>query len=202
MEVSGQRHAPAALYPRRPFDKRLGGPQSRSGGRGYKKNPLPLSGIEPRLPDRPARSQTLYCLSYRGPHLPKYQERTPETSCISESIMSVQHTEPQTPCTKRNSYPSSQAKTSVYYSKSLPFIIAKPFSINFRRVCPLKQLSYWLIPQLPPCRTCGFHSWSPCSKQQSFSLLTRTFSSRVYFRSCPLRFTLSSEYVLAKILIL
>jgi hypothetical protein len=71
MGVSGQRHAPAALHPREkdpryPLDRRLGGPQSRSGRRGLKKNPLPLSGIEPRSPDRPARSQTLYCLSYRG----------------------------------------------------------------------------------------------------------------------------------------
>jgi hypothetical protein len=32
--VSGQRHAPAALYPRYPLDRRLGGPQSRSGRRG------------------------------------------------------------------------------------------------------------------------------------------------------------------------
>jgi hypothetical protein len=37
--VSGQRHAPAALYPRGkdplyPLDRRLGGPQSRSGRRG------------------------------------------------------------------------------------------------------------------------------------------------------------------------
>jgi len=37
--VSGQRHAPAALYPRGkdpryPLDRRLGGPQSRSGHRG------------------------------------------------------------------------------------------------------------------------------------------------------------------------
>jgi hypothetical protein len=33
--VSGQRHVPAALYPfRHPLDKRLGGPQSRSGRRG------------------------------------------------------------------------------------------------------------------------------------------------------------------------
>jgi hypothetical protein len=30
------------------------------------KNPLPLPGIEPRSPGRPARSQTLYCLSYPG----------------------------------------------------------------------------------------------------------------------------------------
>jgi hypothetical protein len=70
MGVSGQRHAPAALYPRGknpryPLDRRLGGPQSRSGRRGQKKN-LPLSGIEPRSPDCPARSQTLYCLSYCG----------------------------------------------------------------------------------------------------------------------------------------
>jgi hypothetical protein len=39
MGVSGQRHAPAALYPggkdpRYPLDRRLGGPQSRSGCRG------------------------------------------------------------------------------------------------------------------------------------------------------------------------
>jgi hypothetical protein len=52
MGVSGQRHAPAALYPwgknpRYPLNRRLGGPQSRSGRRGQKKN-LPLSGIEPR----------------------------------------------------------------------------------------------------------------------------------------------------------
>jgi hypothetical protein len=52
MGLSGQRHAPAALYPRGkdpgyPLDRMLGGPQSRSGRRGKKKNPLPLSGIEP-----------------------------------------------------------------------------------------------------------------------------------------------------------
>jgi hypothetical protein len=33
---------------RYPLCRRLGGPQSRSGHRGYRKNPLPLSGIEPR----------------------------------------------------------------------------------------------------------------------------------------------------------
>jgi hypothetical protein len=49
MGVSGQRHAPAALYPRGkdpryPLDRRLGGPQSRSGRRDWEKNPLPLSG--------------------------------------------------------------------------------------------------------------------------------------------------------------
>jgi hypothetical protein len=68
MGVSGQHHAPAAFYPRGKdprysLYRRLGGPQSRSGHRGYRKNPLPLPGIEPRSPGRPARSQTLYCLS-------------------------------------------------------------------------------------------------------------------------------------------
>jgi hypothetical protein len=55
--VSGQHHAPAALYPRGkdpryPLCRRLGGPQSRSGHRGYRKNPLPLPGavlISPQL---------------------------------------------------------------------------------------------------------------------------------------------------------
>jgi hypothetical protein len=47
--VSGQRHAPAALYPRGkdrryPLDRRLGGPQSRSGHTGYRKNPLVSTG--------------------------------------------------------------------------------------------------------------------------------------------------------------
>jgi hypothetical protein len=38
-----------------------------SGHRGYRKNPLPLPGIEPRSPGRPVRIQTLYCLSYPAP---------------------------------------------------------------------------------------------------------------------------------------
>jgi hypothetical protein len=59
MGVSGQHHAPAALYPRYPLYRRLGGTQSRSGYRSYRKNPLPPPGIEPRSPGRPARSQTL-----------------------------------------------------------------------------------------------------------------------------------------------
>jgi hypothetical protein len=67
--VSGQGYAPDAFYPqgkdpRYPLYRRLGGPQSRSGHRAYRKNLLPLLWIEPRSPGRPARSQTLYCLSY------------------------------------------------------------------------------------------------------------------------------------------
>jgi hypothetical protein len=50
MEVSGQLHAPAALAqgtsPWYPLDRRLGGPQSRSGIGGEEKNPQPPPGIE------------------------------------------------------------------------------------------------------------------------------------------------------------
>jgi hypothetical protein len=53
MEVSGQLHAPAALplgestwYP---WDRRLGGPYSRSGHSGVVKNSQPLSGLEPPI---------------------------------------------------------------------------------------------------------------------------------------------------------
>jgi hypothetical protein len=35
---------------RYPLDRRLGGPQSWSGHRGYRKYPLPLLGIKPRSP--------------------------------------------------------------------------------------------------------------------------------------------------------
>jgi hypothetical protein len=51
MEVSGQFHAPAALPqgkgPWYPLDRRLGGPQSRSGRGGEEKNSRPLPRIEP-----------------------------------------------------------------------------------------------------------------------------------------------------------
>jgi hypothetical protein len=51
MEVSGQVHAPAAFYPqgksrRYPLDRRLSGPQSRSGRSGEEKNGQPPPGIE------------------------------------------------------------------------------------------------------------------------------------------------------------
>jgi hypothetical protein len=70
--VSGQRHAPAALYPRGkdPGTRWTGGWVGPRAGldieaRGEILSSLP--GIEPRSPDRPDRSQTLYCLSY-PPH--------------------------------------------------------------------------------------------------------------------------------------
>jgi len=49
--VSGQLHAPAALSPGRspsyPLDRRLGGPQRRSGRGGEEKNFQPPPAIEP-----------------------------------------------------------------------------------------------------------------------------------------------------------
>ena len=65
MEVGGQHHAPAALPPgktRYPLYRRLGRPQGRSG---RVRKISPLTGI--RSPDRPARSESLYRLSYPGP---------------------------------------------------------------------------------------------------------------------------------------
>jgi hypothetical protein len=51
MEVSGQLHAPAASTPGKslwyPLERRLGGPQSRSGRGGEEKNSQPPLGIEP-----------------------------------------------------------------------------------------------------------------------------------------------------------
>jgi hypothetical protein len=48
------------------LDRRLGGPQSRSGRGGEEKNSQPPPGIEPQNPDRPARSPALYRLNYHG----------------------------------------------------------------------------------------------------------------------------------------
>jgi hypothetical protein len=52
MEVSGQLHAPTAFpqwNPWYPLDRRLGGPQSRSGRGGEEKNSHPLPGLEPPI---------------------------------------------------------------------------------------------------------------------------------------------------------
>ena len=65
MGVGGHHHAPAALPPgktRYPLYRRLGGPQGRSG---WVLKISPPTGIP--SPDRPARSKSLYRLSYRGP---------------------------------------------------------------------------------------------------------------------------------------
>jgi hypothetical protein len=51
LDVSGQFHAPAALHPGKsplyPLDRRLSGPQSRSGRGGEEKNSELPPGIEP-----------------------------------------------------------------------------------------------------------------------------------------------------------
>jgi len=68
--MGGQRHDPAALPPgksRYPLYTRLGGPQGQSGR--VRKNLAP-TGI--RFPDRPARSEWLYRLSYPGPQRRRY----------------------------------------------------------------------------------------------------------------------------------
>jgi hypothetical protein len=76
MGLSGQRHALITLYPR---GKDLadthwtGGwvdPWAGLATKARGKNLSPLPGIEPRLPCRPVRSQTLYCLSYSRIPLP------------------------------------------------------------------------------------------------------------------------------------
>ena len=63
--VGGQRHAPAALPPgmiRCPFYGRRGGPRGRFG---RARNISSPTGV--RSQDRPARSESLYRLSYPGP---------------------------------------------------------------------------------------------------------------------------------------
>ena len=70
MWVGGQRRASAALplgKTRYSLYRRLGGPQGRS-GQGAEN----LALTEIRSPDRPARNESLYRLSYPGP-----RERTP-----------------------------------------------------------------------------------------------------------------------------
>ena len=63
--VGGQHHASAVLppgRPRYPLYRRLGGSQGRSGRVGKISSPTSV-----RYPDRPARSESLYRLSYAGP---------------------------------------------------------------------------------------------------------------------------------------
>jgi hypothetical protein len=59
--------------PRYPFYRRVGGPQCRSG---RVRKIWPPTGI--RLPDRPARSKSLYRLSYLGPREGNKQKKIKE----------------------------------------------------------------------------------------------------------------------------
>jgi hypothetical protein len=75
MEVSGQLHAPAALshdkIPPFPLDRRLSGPQTRSGRDGEEENPFPSPCLESNL-DYSARSlvTTLGCSSSKSTACP------------------------------------------------------------------------------------------------------------------------------------
>jgi hypothetical protein len=63
------RALPPGKDPRYPLYRRLGGPQSQSGHTDWRRNFLPLPGIERRSPGRPVHSQTQYRLSYPGSFL-------------------------------------------------------------------------------------------------------------------------------------
>jgi hypothetical protein len=63
MGVSGQHHAPAALYPRYPLYRRLGGPRGGLDAEARGKILCLCRGLNP---GRPVRSQTLHWLSYSG----------------------------------------------------------------------------------------------------------------------------------------
>ena len=85
--IGGQRHAPTALLPgktRYPLYRRLGGPQGRS-GRAQKISPP--TGI--RSPDRPARSESLYRLSYPGPQIIYLASQKGPCSMQSVSISGI-----------------------------------------------------------------------------------------------------------------
>jgi hypothetical protein len=66
MGLSGQHHAPAALYPRGKDTHWIGGwvgPRAGLDAGDRRKIHCPCRGSNP---GRPARGQTLYCLSYSG----------------------------------------------------------------------------------------------------------------------------------------
>jgi hypothetical protein len=69
MGVSGQRHAPAALYPRGKnprYPHLIGGWVGPRAGLDARARRKILCSCRGSNPNRPAHSQTLHCLSYRG----------------------------------------------------------------------------------------------------------------------------------------
>jgi hypothetical protein len=109
--VGGQRHAPAALPPgktRYPLYRRLGGPQGRPG---RVRKISPPTGI--RSPDRPARSKSLYRLSYPGPHCEVNTLCSEFTAGVKIAIFWVVTT---CSCTKKNTDVSEKRITSVVCS--------------------------------------------------------------------------------------
>jgi hypothetical protein len=62
--VSGQRHAPAAIYPSLPIGQVAGWAPEPIWTQKLEEDPLPVLGIEHGLPGRPFRCQTVYLLKY------------------------------------------------------------------------------------------------------------------------------------------
>jgi hypothetical protein len=93
MEVSVS-FTPRPLYPQGnitwyPLDRRLGGPQSRSGRGGEENNSQPPSGTELKNPDRPSRSPALYRLSYHGSHDIEIENQYSYKFCINHFCLRV-----------------------------------------------------------------------------------------------------------------
>ena len=131
-EVGGQCHVPAALAPgktRYPLYRRLGGPQSQSGW--VAKNLVP-TGI--RSPDRPARSESLYRLSYPG---------SPSYHIFIHSFISIQPLQAglagtrAQPCDR---YGSGTLHPGQVLGGSLPLLSPAFRCSHFRRQVPVRPL--------------------------------------------------------------
>jgi hypothetical protein len=86
--VGGQRHAPAALTPRKTRAHCIGGwVSSRVGLYGCRKSRPPPLGI--RSPGRPACNESLYRLRYHGPHDMCIQSIIPIRSTVQNLPLSV-----------------------------------------------------------------------------------------------------------------
>jgi hypothetical protein len=89
MEVSGQLHALAALLPEKnpwyPLDRRLGGPQSRSGRGGEEKNSQPPPGIELLNPDRGKENFRFLSKENNAWNLNSIKQHTPCSCTINAS---------------------------------------------------------------------------------------------------------------------
>jgi hypothetical protein len=85
MEVIGQRHTPSSLLPGKeppyPFDRRLGGPQSRSGRSGEEKNSQPLPVLEPPIIQHVAQ------LSWLPEHYVMWTNTDEFSLCTSDTSM-------------------------------------------------------------------------------------------------------------------
>jgi hypothetical protein len=91
-----------------PLDRRLGGPQSRSGRGGEEKNSQPPPGIEPYNPDRPARSSALYRLSYHGSALKYENESLLLPFTLSGTYFNLHGSLPRSPLVLPSSFWSSK----------------------------------------------------------------------------------------------